>query len=69
MSTRALAGVGDGYAAGLAAGDVAPLENDYLESALDQFVRGGHARHPAAQNDDPRGHFSGFRWVGQLRRR
>ncbi len=69
MSTRALASVGDGYAAGLAAGDVAPLENDYLESALDQFVRGGHARHPAAQDYDPRGHFLGFRWVGQLRRR
>ncbi len=54
MAARAWAIVDDRHAARLAAGDVAPLEDDHLEAALDQFVRGGHPRHAAAKNDDPR---------------
>jgi len=54
MAARASAIVDDWHAARLAAGDVAPLEDDHLEAALDQFVRGAHPRHAAAKNDDPR---------------
>ena len=37
-----------GNAAGLASGEVAALEDDDLEAALDQFVRGAHAGDAAA---------------------
>ena len=50
-------------AAGLAARDVAPFEHHDLEAALDQFVRGAHARHAAAQNDDSVG--MGHRRIGE----
>ena len=54
MAARASAIVDDWHAARLAAGDVAPLEDDHLEATLNQFVRGAHPRHAAAENDDPR---------------
>ena len=43
----------DGDAAGLASRNIAALEHHDLEAALDQLVRGAHARHAAAENDDP----------------
>ena len=50
-------------AARLAARDVAPFEHHDLEAALDEFLRGAHARHAAAQNDDFRpGHGSPANW-------
>ena len=42
----------DGNAAGLAAGNIAALEDHDLEAALDQLVRGAHARDATAEHDD-----------------
>src|SRR6185369_12560492 len=58
VSARAGAVVDHRDAARLAAGNVAPLEHDHLEAALDQLVRRAHARHAAAENDDPGRHAS-----------
>ena len=53
MSAGVLALVDDGNAAGLASRNIAALEHHDLEAALDQLVRGAHARDAAAENDDP----------------
>ena len=58
MPAAAGAVVHDRNAARLAARDVAPFEDHDLEAALDEFLRGAHARHAAAQNDNSRGHGS-----------
>ncbi|CAN5897852.1 hypothetical protein BH23GEM7_BH23GEM7_29330 [soil metagenome] len=42
----------NGNAARLAARDGAPFENDHLEAALGQLVRGRHPADPAAEHDD-----------------
>jgi hypothetical protein len=54
VSARPLAIIDDRNAAGLSSRQVAALEHDDLKAALDQFVRGAHPRHAAAENDDPR---------------
>ncbi len=66
MSARVLAVVDDGNAAGLASRQVAALEHNDLKAALDQFMRGAHASHAAAENDDPSRHSSSRRgaWSG-----
>ena len=53
VSARAGAVVDHRDAARLAARDAAALEDDDLEAALDQLVRGAHARDAAAEDDDP----------------
>ncbi len=54
---------GDAVAAGrhrnaarLAAGDVAPLEDDDLNAAFDELVRGAHPRNAATEHDGARPH-------------
>ena len=59
MSAGVGAIVDHGNAASLAAGKVAALEDDDLEAALDQLVRGAHAGDAAAQDDDPSRHVAG----------
>jgi hypothetical protein len=56
--TTACAGaiVGDSDAAGFASRHLLTFEHHNLEAALDQFVRGAHARDAAAEDDDQVGH-------------
>ena len=56
VSALAFALVAHRNAAGLAAGNVAALEDHNLEAALNELVRGTHATHAAAQDNDPSRH-------------
>src|SRR5262249_9601478 len=55
-SRGVLAVMGDGDPAGLAARNIPELNHHHLEAVLHQFLRGVHARNPAAEYDHPRGH-------------
>src|SRR3984893_10404192 len=56
VSARASGVVYHGNAAGLASCNVAALEDDDLEAALDQLLGSAHARHATAKDDDLTGH-------------
>ena len=58
MSARVLAVIDDGNAAGLASRQVAALQHNDLEAALDKFMRGAHPSNAAAENDHPSRHVS-----------